>query len=205
MIAITRLPGLQPDANTVMLQWTTNIQYLLSFTIHRHSSPILPPLFWHNSDQSKRTLRHFCDCNNCQSTAQPQWRNLSPMHLIHFSFSSRSLPGHLNDTHHCNGAHLKQPLKIMRWPFSPPVTWKQSISHWGPLAETEGELSGRQQLLRVDLLNNLLLSLVRLLSWSPAVNLSPRAAEYSKHLTYYWRTHLTSVQKKVFGTCVLVL
>lgn len=64
------------------------------------------------------------------------------------------------------------------------------IIHITQGAETEGELSGRQQLLRVDLLNNLLLSLVRLLSWSPAVNLSRRqsASGCSKHLTHHWRT-----------------
>lgn len=110
---------------------------------------------------------------------------------------------------HCNGAHLKHPLKIMRWPFSLPVTWKQSISHRGPLAETEVEPSGRRQLLRVDLLNNLLLSLVRLLSWSPAENPSKRqrASGYSKHLTYNWRTlkqHIWLGAGKVFGTAVFV-
>lgn len=43
--------------------------------------------------------------------------------------------------------HHKQLLKIMRWPFSPPVTRKQSISHGCPWAETEVEPNGWQKLL----------------------------------------------------------
>lgn len=44
-------------------------------------------------------------------------------------------------------AHQKQLLKLMKRPFLPPVTRKQSISFGCPQAETDVEPNGRQELL----------------------------------------------------------
>lgn len=52
----------------------------------------------HNPDQSKHTLRHSLGRNCSKSTPQAQWRSLFDTHLIHFSFSSYSLPRPLNDS-----------------------------------------------------------------------------------------------------------
>lgn len=150
------------DSNVYNLVGRLSFFFCPSFAF---AAPSFPYISASMTNPNKHPLRHnYCFDNSWSAPSTPSLHFIRILSFYIFFFPCPArCPSIRMAWHHCNGIHLKHPLKIMRWPFSPPATGKQSISHRGPPGRTEADTTIRQILLGEDLLNNLLLSLIKLL------------------------------------------